>query len=225
MKILLIKNWLKIIACCCLIIICNNKTTFATETAKLNVPFFEHKHEIGINASQLLSNLLSLNVNNTPNTPFGLHYAYHQKKVTIRLGVNAMYKKQRDFLNIGGDRELLDHSFGARLGIERSFTILPRLNMHAGIDGIVQNVHEESIIIGQFFTSINTVTFGGGPALRMIYKINKSINISTECTAYGTIGYKVQRVQLGAPRPELKKATDAGFSLTMPTSLFISILF
>jgi hypothetical protein len=225
MKLLSKKNWLKTLWCCLFMLFVNMNLALAINNKDDASPFYEHKHEIGINASQLLSNLLSLNVNNTPNTPFGIHYAYHQPKFTIRLGINALYKKQRDLGGFNNNNELLDHAFGARLSVEKNFNILPRLNLQAGIDGIVQNTHEESVITGQFLTSTNLLTLGGGPALRMIFKVNKHINIGTESTAYCTYGVQEKIVQLSTPTPDVKKSNFTGFNLTMPTALYISILF
>ena len=188
--------------------------------------FFEYQNEIGINGSQLLSNLLSLNASTGVNTPFGFHYAYHTNKITYRIGANTYYNKSTDLASSSFNRkELTDHIFGVRLCVEKHVAILPKLNLHIGMDAFGQNAHAESIIDQQFFTSSNLLSFGGGPAARFIFKINKNINIMSESTLYGSYGFKETRVQLGSPTPEVKNAIESSLILGLPTSLYIQILF
>jgi hypothetical protein len=186
-------------------------------------PFYEHHHELGINASQLLANVLSLNTNVNATTPFGFHYAYHGSNYTFRFSTSAYYNKKVDLFS--KRRELLDHVFTGKIALERHVRIMPKLNFQYGLDALVKNEHTESIVGQQFFTSDNTLSVGGGPAIRLVFKINPKINLMTESTFYGVYGFKENRVQDGIAVPEIKRGNESNVILNMPTSLFIQILF
>jgi hypothetical protein len=211
-----------------IILICTSLRT--TAQTKADLPFFDYKNEVGINATQLLSNVLSFNNTSTSTTPFGFHYARHYSTFTIRFGANLFYKKTDENTgpnpsNPSGLRSLADHTLGGRLCIEKHIAIMPKVNFHVGIDGTVQNIHDESIVSGQFFTSNNTLQLGAGPAARVLFKINKHLHIMTESTLYGTYGITEKRVQLGTPTPDVTTSNSQGAELSLPTKLFIQLLF
>jgi hypothetical protein len=210
---------IKLILCFCLI------STLSMAQSKSDNDFFELKKEIGINCSQLLSNLLSLNSNTNSSTPFGFHFAKHNEKTTIRLGFNFKLDNNID-LNSPRNQTLNDYNYGARFGLEKHKEFYPkRVMFNYGFDIYSQHVHSESSIASSFLRTTDKITIGTGPAFRLIYKLNKHIHFMTEASLYADYSFLTDKTTDNFTPPDIKKSNKITANLNYPTSFYVNFLF
>jgi hypothetical protein len=202
-----------------------------TSKAQTYSPFYSGKHEVGLDVSAMLGNFLSLRNSNATNTPYAVNYAFHTKKFTARLGANGSYVTGTDFVQVtqpspGGitllQRNLIDHSFGGRLCLELHKQVLNRVQLNYGLDFIAQNIRSEAKISGQYFKSKNTLWTGGGPALRLSYKISDHIHLMTETVIYARYGLVEERLQDNVPVPEVKNYSLLSGQFQAPINLYLN---
>jgi hypothetical protein len=185
------------------------------------VTFYDYKNEVGVNTTALLSNLLSFTKDD--GTTFGVYYARHIRKFTFRIGANVFTDSRSTFDTLG-ERVLRDQNHGVRLSFEKNIQLSNRFMMHAGIDLLGRYVSSYSTLGNFFSNSIENISAGGGPALRIVYKPHKRILLMTESILQGEYGNKIQTTVLNQSRT--KNTNDFySFKLMMPTNLFISIQF
>lgn len=111
-----------------------------------------YKNELGINFTNVLGNVLSLNPNNA-SSPYGLTYRRHYAKWSLRsaLNINLDNLNEDDFENgnfinrklntIGGD---------TRIGVEKHLVLSKKMMFSYGIDalfGIEKNIRKSMILI------------------------------------------------------------------------------
>jgi hypothetical protein len=183
--------------------------------------FYLNKNEVGVNGTFLLGNLLSL-TNNT-NTPYSAFYCRHFKKSNLRLGADINYDDTKDF-NSGLQRNLKNILYAGRLSYEFNKPISNRFMMHYGLD-IIGKYESSFSTVSDFFTNeVETISVGGGPAMRIVFKLHEKIFLMTESTLYGIGGNKITTTNLNQ---QIDKTTSpfSSFKLTIPTSLYISIHF
>jgi hypothetical protein len=195
--------------------------------AQTPTPFYPSSNEIGINVSAMLSNFLSLNPSSSSAPPFGVHYARHFKNYSLRVGLNGSYDQASEFVDVNGlavSRELTDHVSGLRISGEKHLRLSDKFQMNYGLDVLTRNVYTQSIIQGSFLKTENVLSLGGGPAIRVCYKISPRIQLMTEATMYGTYGFVTQRIQENGP-VEQKNSVRINGLLQVPIVLFVNFNF
>jgi hypothetical protein len=194
---------------------------FAQSKPELLNKFYTYKNEVGVNTTALLGNLLSLS--NIEDSPYGFMYARHKNKYTLRLGFNIFTTSKNSFDTIG-TRVLRDQNHGVRFCYERNYQLNNRFMMHGGFD-VIGKYNSSYSTIGNFFSnSIQNISGGGGPAMRIVFKLHERIYLMTESTLYAEYGQKLQTTVLN--KVKSKNTNDFySFKLTMPTNLFVSIHF
>ncbi len=192
-----------------------------TCNAQQETAFYTYKNEIGINATTLLGNMLSL-TNNA--TPYGAFYCRHYKKGNIRIGTDILYDKTDNFDFIGNlPRSLIDGNFNLRLSFEKNKPISEKFMMHYGVD-VSTNVLYSYSIANNISNEVTKITPAIGPALRLVYKLHNKMYVTTESMLYGSYGIKTQTLNDNGFVTS-KTTNSSSFKLTIPTSLFISIHF
>ncbi|MBK9256519.1 MAG: hypothetical protein IPM42_13610 [Saprospiraceae bacterium] len=193
---------------------------------------YKYENELGINFTNVLGNVLSLNPNNA-NSPYGLTYRRHFKNWTFRSGIDFAFtsKDNFDFSDGLSQQISLNERYAAvRIGMQKSIFLTDHLIFGYGLDLLVNYDYEKSeafIFFGNFNRISDTerlLSFGLGPMLRLEYKISDRVFLSTESTLYGTIGTKKNIFDNGAFVEE-RSTDEFSLKLVLPQSLFINILF
>ncbi|MFZ1750743.1 MAG: hypothetical protein WAU01_11150 [Saprospiraceae bacterium] len=209
-------------------------TLIAQDQTKTLSEYYPFKNEIGINFTNVLGNVLSLNPNNA-NSPYGLTYRRHLGKFSLRTAINVEYsqKRESDFIdNTFIDRNLLLTQVDFRVGLEKHLLLSKHFLFSYGID-LLGTLGKEKSDITNFkdttFTSFtsNSQTYGGGlgPVLRLEYKISDRIFISTESTLYGFYSRTTENIVLNSISSDEPTKSNASFELILPQSLFFNISF
>ena len=201
---------------------------------KEKVSFYNFKNEIGINFTNVLGNVLSLNPNNA-NSPYGLSYRRHFSNYSFRSALNLKYNKSSnddfengDFVNRVLDEKLTEF----RVGLERHIILDTRVLFSFGIDilGLI-NIENSEInkLQGtgslQFISKENNIGAGIGPFLRLEYKISDRIFISSESSLYGFYSKKKTKFQIAGMAQEESESTNSSLILQLPQSIFFNISF
>lgn len=211
-------------------------TSFFVQGQKMNYSmesFYPYKNEIGINFTNVLGNVLSLNPENA-SSPYGLTYRRHMGKISFRsaVNINITNTSEDDFNNglfINRKLNIIKSDF--RLGLEKHLVLHKRILFSYGID-ILGSIENEKSEIQDFnlggttFVS-NENTYGGGlgPVLRLEYKISDRIFISSESTLYGFVSKTSASLTINGVQDENTKSSDSSLILVLPQSIFFNISF
>lgn len=195
--------------------------------------FYPYKNEIGINFTNVLGNVLSLNPENA-SSPYGLTYRRHMGKISFRsaVNINITNTSENDFSNglfINRTLNIIKSDF--RVGLEKHLVLHKKVLFSYGIDILGSIGNEKSEIQdfnlgGSTFVS-NENTYGGGlgPVLRLEYKISDRIFISSESSLYGFFSKTNANLTINGVQDEETKSSDSSLILVLPQSLFFNISF
>jgi len=204
-----------------------------------NDHFFNYKNELGINFTNVLGNVLSLNPNNA-NSPYGITYRRHGKKVSFRTSFQFDLSSNEDFsFNSSGSFEntnLEEKLLETRIGLEWHLPLTKNFLFSYGLDAlfgirdkysnIVSFVFNNSGEVSQSFAenSETQYSYGGGPMIRMLYKLSDRVSLSTESSLY----FIYANVENTFTTNNVKDSNDKSIynlKLSLPQSLFINIAF
>lgn len=195
--------------------------------------FYPYKNEIGINFTNVLGNVLSLNPDNA-SSPYGLTYRRHMGNISFRsaVNINITNSSADDFSNglfIRRTLNIVKSDF--RVGLEKHLVLHKRVLFSYGID-ILGAIGNEKSEIQDFNLGGNTFisdkkTFGAGvgPVLRLEYKISDRIFISSESSLYGFISQTKSSLTINGTKDDDTKSSDSSLILVLPQSLFFNISF
>jgi len=195
--------------------------------------FYAYKNELGINFTNVLGNVLSLNPENA-NSPYGLTYRKHIGMITFRsaFNINVTQREENDFssgLFINRKLNIVTSDF--RIGLEKHLILNKSVLFSYGID-LLGSVGNEKSEIQDFNLGGNTFistekTFGGGlgPVIRLEYKISDRIFISSESTLYAFTAKTTESLIINGLPQEDTKSSDSSLILVLPQSLFFNISF
>lgn len=206
--------------------------TSYSQTAKSNMDeFYPYKNELGINFTNVLGNVLSLNPNNA-NSPYGLTYRRHYGRKSFRSGLNLSLRNgaKDDFSGGVLTRNLNESSTQVRVGVEYHMPLSRAFQFSWGIDVLGSYENEKSEIVdlissGSSFLSHNWLAGAGiGPVFRLEAKLSDRMYLSTESTIYGTYHYGKDNTTInGTTISESKK--EWNLELVLPQSLFFNVSF
>jgi hypothetical protein len=195
--------------------------------------FYVFKNEIGINVTNVLGNILSLNPNNA-NSPYGMTYRKHLNNWTFRTALNiSVNKTSTDDFSLGNSltRNLNTMSSDVRVGAEKHIVLTRKLLFSYGWDFLLGYANEKSEIINfqlggtTFENRQKTIGAGLGPMLRFDYKLSDRIFFSTESSLYGYYSKSNDQLYINGVLTEDPENTNFNLKLTLPQSLFINIAF
>ncbi|MBC7885307.1 MAG: hypothetical protein H7X99_07520, partial [Saprospiraceae bacterium] len=201
------------------IVFCAQIMTSYGQSSKVTISeFYPYKNEIGINFTNVLGNVLSLNPNNA-SSPYGISYRRHNGSSSFRSAfhINVTNKEENDFTN--GNfviRTLSEKMTEFRIGFEKHLVLSNRMLFSYGFDvlGLIKFENSEiddfNFPGGITFTS-DEKTFGGGlgPVLRLEFKISDRIFISSECSLYGFYSKTEERLVIGGQPNESSESSDS----------------
>jgi hypothetical protein len=152
------------------------------------------EHYFGLQANQLLRQILNFSNNSAPlNNPYLLNYSVVESKskmgINVGLGYNFDQTKIGDVTN---ERETDINELFLRIGFEKKFSFGRKWLMGAGADFLFDNLNNETTSkttnFGNSKSLIATVThqrgLGFGPRCTLSYYISNRILLGTETTYY-----------------------------------------
>lgn len=195
--------------------------------------FYPYKNELGINVTNVLANLLSLNPN-TANSPYGITYRRHLGKTSFRsaFNFNITNSSDNDFANGNFiNRKLKVLTIDTRFGIEKHMLLSKRFLFSYGFD-VLAGYEKENSVIENFSTSFNTFTsdentlgVGLGPVLRFEFKISDRLFLSTESSFYGYYDKTTESLNVNGNVSNEPDKSTSNLKLELPQSLFFNISF
>lgn len=202
---------------------------------KKTEPFYTFKNQIGINFTNVLGNVLSLNPNNA-NSPYGLTYRRLFATSSLRTAVNGSYTTTSTNEIIGNNfnkKKLSISEFNGRLGYEKHLKLNSRMMMTYGADVLIGYKKEQSDVHSSidlrdtkfFISKMNTFNVGLGPVLRLEFKISDRLHLSTESTLYGVFGKTVESLSINGVETREPDKQINNLRLELPQSLFFNISF
>ena len=180
------------------------------------------KHEISVNATNLLANVFSLK-NESLSTPYVLNYKYNvSDKLAFRSGLGFAYNNDDNGSVQSVQAE--SRSIDLRIGVEKSIHLSSGFYVGFGLDLLGGGKSVESNANG-FSLRTAHYKWGVGPVLRFSYKFKNRISLMTEVPLYfvNTTGTRAEfDPALGANEVRFK---ESEFSIQEPRVLFIGISF
>jgi hypothetical protein len=200
-----------------------------------NSDYYGFKNDIGINVTNVLASVFSLNGEKDPN-PFSLIYRRHYSSTSLRIGTNFTYKKtsQQEFTSGAFLSRDLDESNGSlRVGLEKHLPLSNKFMFSYGFDLLGNLTYEKSEVtentingVTNFFSATqNAYSTGAGPIIRFDFKLSDRMILSTESAIYATRQWMTSSVSINGVRSD--DPTRAGFDLvlSLPQSLYFNVLF
>lgn len=209
-------------------------------------------HYIGIQANQLLKQLINLNNNNVAiSNPYLLTYSLFSAKYNwgIETGFGYNYRRSKDKLTAADQESKISEAF-YRFGIAKKFSVGKKWETSIGLDyaGSYQLDKTFTFTVTDFGTqkdSTATVSTtiekskGGGIQLRLVFNISSHILLGTETTFYYETTNKKSNVIVSdtftrTDFPELNTYTlsasnteteEAAFNITLPVAIFLTVKF
>ncbi len=190
-----------------------------------------HKHELGINVTNVLANLFSLNADADP-YPYLLTYRKHiNSNVAFRSGYNLRINDFTDFED-GFDRQSNTFRTDIRLGFERKLPLSRKFLFSYGVDILGRYERERSTARDFFGSNFNnfkskTDIFGGGfgPVMRFEFKISERMFLSVESSFYGFFSQQTQSLEINGFEDKEPAKSNFNLELSLPQSLFFNVAF
>lgn len=221
---------------CITAIVCILQLTINGQKVNYDIKdFYTFKNEIGINFTNVLGNVLSLNPNNA-NSPYGFSYRRHMGNTSLRSAFNVdITNKAEDDFNSGSfiRRSLKILNLNFRIGVEKHLVLSKRMMFSYGIDLLAAYGNENSEIEDFSFSSggttfvskENTIGGGAGPVIRLEYKISDRLFLSTESSLYGFYSTKKESLVINGTPSDEPTTNNSSLKLELPQSLFFNISF
>ena len=186
------------------------------------------QHELGLNVTNLLTDLLGNNNRTDP----GVYLISYKRLVgnkAFRLGAAFNFSLKNDN-TFSFSSQLNNQNFQLRLGRETRQNLSSRFQYYYGLDGITGYQQEQSNVATQ--TSIITqtdhnFTIGGGPILGFQFAIFDKLLIGTEGSLYAVYSdssTKFVNVNSSAPIPS-RASSGVIVQTTLPKFLFLIVKF
>jgi hypothetical protein len=190
--------------------------------------YFERRNEFGVNCTKILGNVLSLS-DVDPSAPYSAFYAKHFNGYTIRIsaGVNMESSSLTETPSPGVilTKTIQDNLYTGRLSLEKRSILGARTAVTYGIDftsGLENNITKTENF---FYRNQYNLSFGGGPALRFYYKLNKRLYLSTESGLMGNIGFNKETTILGLDPAIVNTSNPTKIFFQVPTTLYVGFNF
>lgn len=209
-------------------------TLFAQEGKKIQ------GHEIGLNATLFVDQILSFDEEGPERDPFALYYKLiGNRNVAFRFGLGVGVENEtRDETDDPGTNP--QNSFklsdvNLRFGVEFQKLLSDHWLFYAGADAVVQSMQTTVENIDPFFGDSKVTNsrslLGGGPVLGVQFKINEKVRLSTEGSLYFLAGKDKQKVEFKSPNPNVPPADPLEntikveqFDIRLPISLYFSVI-
>jgi hypothetical protein len=185
------------------------------------------KHELGLNVTNLITDLLGNNNRSDPGT-YLLSYKRLNGRSALRVGLNVNYSLTQERFN-GFDNNLTNQNIQLRLGKEWRHDIVKRFQYYFGVDALVGYQSEQSAANVSGATIIQkdeVVLVGVGPVLGFQFAIYEKLLIGTEGSLYATFNRTSTDFSTfgSIPIPD-RSANGLKIQTGLPKSLFLILKF
>ena len=188
---------------------------------------YKLRHEVGFNATQLISNMFSQNIGNVG--PFSFIYKFHPSpKGAIRLGFGGSFLDNKQIINITEERNNNILEANARLGYEFRKALDTNWRTLFGVDAIAAYDERTTVFESSFdvvTTSSNETRYGASPFFGIEFKINQHIRISTEF-AFSYVIIENEQVDIFQEFPEFnetRRNNDTAFRIESPGFIYLTV--
>ncbi len=194
----------------------------------IETPKVKLQHEIGINATFLVKQVLSFGASNAiPISPYIFAYKLTYKGHGIRLGGGgnsvSLTENQQTFADT---KTIVTESVNARFGYEYQRPLDEKWTGWVGLDAVYGNTINKNISDSGFdrVTLSNGISNKGGAlALGMQYNLNKHFSIATEANLQVTYQISAERKVFSSSGQTSTDKVSKGWAISTlaPTSIFI----
>jgi hypothetical protein len=185
------------------------------------------KHELGLNVTNLITDLLGNNNRSDPGT-YLLSYKRLNGKTAFRLGLNVNFSLSQQRFG-GFDNNLTNQNIQLRLGKEWRHDIIKRFQYYFGVDGLVGYQSEQSAATINGSTIIQkdgVLLLGMGPVLGFQFAIYEKLLIGTEGSLYATFNRTSTDFTTFGTIPIPNRSSNGVIIQTgLPKSLFLILKF
>jgi hypothetical protein len=185
------------------------------------------KHELGLNVTNLITDLLGNNNRSDPGT-YLISYKRLSGNSAFRLGLNVNFSIDQQRFN-GFDNNLTNQNLQIRLGKEWRHDIVKRLQYYFGVDGLAGYQSEQSAATVNGSTIIQkngVVQVGVGPVLGFQFAIYDKLLIGTEGSLYATFNRSSTDFTVIGSIPIPSRSSNGLIIQTgLPKSLFLILKF
>lgn len=203
-----------ILFCLCLMAI----DQFGQSTARF-------KNDLGFNVTTLLSEVIGVG-NQGDNPIFNITYRRKGKTSSLRVSAHLGYNEDQSTNEIDFSVLTLKESdYRIRLGYEKRIDLSNRFQMHFGLDGLGLYSTSNSISTTGLTNDIKEFNFGGGPALRLEYKLSDRISLMTESTLYFLAGRGSDVLSLNGQQLANEQKITYKITTQIPSVLFLNVHF
>jgi hypothetical protein len=185
------------------------------------------KHELGLNVTNLITDLLGNNNRSDPGT-YLLSYKKLKGSTAFRLGLNVNFSLNQQRFN-GFDNNLTNQNFQLRLGKEWRHDIAKRFQYYFGVDGLVGYQSEQSAANVNGATIIQkdeVALVGVGPVLGFQFALYDKLLIGTEGSLYATFNKTfTDFTTFGSSFIPARSSNGIKIQTGLPKSLFLILKF
>ncbi len=196
--------------------------------------FHVHTHELGLNVTNVLGNIFSLNPE-SDSYPYLLTYRKHlNPNIAFRTGFNLGINQSVDSGVDGNfflERKLSTYRTDIRLGMERKIPLSQKFLFSYGLDVLGRfNVENSEVkdqgFGGNTFISLERTIGGGfGPMIRFEFKISNRMFLSIESSFYGFYSQKTETIEINGFRDTEPAKSFFNLEMALPQSLFFNVAF
>jgi hypothetical protein len=185
------------------------------------------KHELGLNVTNLITDLLGNNNRSDPGT-YLISYKKLNGNSAFRLGVNVNFSLSQQRFN-GFDNNLTNQNLQIRLGKEWRHDIVKRFQYYFGVDGLAGYQSEQSAANVNGSTIIQkdgVLSVGVGPVLGFQFAIYDKLLIGTEGSLYATFNRtSTDFTVIGSLAIPSRSSNGLNIQTGLPKSLFLILKF
>jgi hypothetical protein len=185
------------------------------------------KHELGLNVTNLITDLLGNNNRSDPGT-YLISYKRLNGNSAFRMGLNVNYSLSQQRFG-GFDNNLTNQNLQLRLGKEWRYDIVKRFQYYFGVDGLAGYQSEQSAANVNGSTIIQkdeVVLVGVGPVLGFQFAIYEKLLIGTEGSLYATFNRTSTNFTTFGSIPIPDRSSNGLIIQTgLPKSLFLILKF
>ena len=187
------------------------------------------KHELGLNVTSLLTDLLGNN-NRTDAGNYLITYKKVKDNTAFRMGVGINVSVKNDNTR-NFNIQLNNQNFQLRLGKEWRHSISSKLQYYFGADGLVGSRREENngaVNTGVIIQSDNTFIVGGGPVLGFQFALYDKLLLGTEGALYANFNRTTRDFQtfnISSAAFPSKKSDGFDLQMQLPKFLFLILKF
>jgi hypothetical protein len=185
-------------------------------------------HEIGLNVTNLLTDLLGNN-NRTEPGAYLLSYKRVSGDNALRVGVTTNFALKKEN-TLSFNTQLINQNFQLRVGYEKRHSLSPRFLYYFGIDAVAGYKQEQSNATTSSLNVLQTdliATGGVGPVLGFQFAVFDKLIVGTEGSLYATYyqsSTRFKNVGSTAVFPT-KEATGMTAQTNLPKFLFLIVKF